>query len=99
MDVGDENVGQLLTQYLAKNGCRIPVIGQISINGSFELLSIPAGAWGCGFLFIDNVQSPTMLSGWGDANTSNQNWGVTPGDLTETSQLPEVVPSLPIWIK
>ena len=94
---------RLLVNYrpstLLKNGCRIPVIGQISINGSFELLGISDGAWGCEFLFIDNVQSPTMLSGWGDADTSNQNWGVTPGDLTETSQLPEVVPSLPIQIK
>ena len=42
IDVGAETVGQVLTQYLSENGRIIPVIGQISINGNFELLGIPA---------------------------------------------------------
>ena len=79
IDVGTETVEQFTANYLAKNGRRIPVIGQISINRSVEPLSIPADAWGCGLPFIENVQAPTDTTGWGHGGTSNQNWGVTLG--------------------
>ena len=29
-----------------------------------------------GLLFIENLQVPTVTSGWGDADNSNQEWGV-----------------------
>ena len=77
IDVSAETLGYFSTQYLAENGRRIPVIGQISINGCVNFLGISADAWGCGLLFIENVRAPTVLSGWGDCNTVNQNWGVT----------------------
>ena len=77
IDVGVETVGQFSTHYFSENGRRIPVIIQISINVSVKLLGIPGDAWGCGLTFIENVQGPTMPSGWGDADTSNQNWRVT----------------------
>ena len=41
VDVGAGVVGHFLPNYLTENGCRIPIIGQISINGSVEYLGIP----------------------------------------------------------
>ena len=69
-----ETVGQFLTQYLTENGRIILVIGQIFINRGVKLLGIPADAWGCGFLFIENIECPIVPSSWGDVDTSNQNW-------------------------
>ena len=79
-------VGQFMTNYLAENGCRTPVIGQFSITGSVKLLGIPFSAWGHVLLFIENLQAPTATYGWGDANNSNQKWGVIQGELTEMLQ-------------
>ena len=77
--VGAGTVGQFMTNYLAENGRIIPVISQLSINRSVEILGIPADAWGYGLPFIDNIQAPNVHYGWADANNSNQNLGVTPG--------------------
>ena len=62
----------------AEIGLIIPVIGQLSINRSVEILGIPAEAWGRGFSLIKNLQAPTVPYDWGYADTSNQNWGVIP---------------------
>ena len=78
-DVVTGTVGQLTTNCLAENGRRIPVIGQLSINESVKLLGIPSKAWGRGLPFIKNFQAPTVLYGWGVADTSNQNWGIILG--------------------
>ena len=43
------------------------------------ILGIPNFTWGIGLSFIENLQAPTVPTGWGHANTSNQNWGVRPG--------------------
>ena len=72
IDVGAGTVGQFTTNYLAENGRRIPVIGQVSINGSIKLSGIPANAWGCRLPFIENLQDTTVFSGWGDADNSNK---------------------------
>ena len=73
ISVGAETVGQFSTQYFSENRRRIPVIVQISINRGVQILGNPADAWGCGLLFIDNVQAPTVPHGWGEDVTSNQN--------------------------
>ena len=52
---------------------------QISVNGSVELLGIPADAFGCGLPFHKNVLAPTVTHGWGYTGTSNQNWPVILG--------------------
>ena len=72
-------MGQFTANYLDENGRRIPIISQLSINGSVQLLGIPAFVRNSGLLFIENLQAPTVPSGWGDADTSNKNWGVIPG--------------------
>ena len=41
VEVGDGTVGQFTTNYLAENGRRIPIIGQLSINRIVKLLGIP----------------------------------------------------------
>ena len=69
-----------MTNYLAENGRRITVIGQISIKGSVKRLGIPSDAWGCGLPFIENIQDPTVTHGWGDEDTSNQKCLVIPGE-------------------
>ena len=79
IDVGVETVGQFSTHYFSENGRRIPITSQIPINGSVKLLGITADAWGCRLPFIENVQSPTMPHGWGDADKSNQNRPIIPG--------------------
>ena len=40
VDIGAGTVRQFLTDYLTKNGNRIVILGQISINGSVEFLGI-----------------------------------------------------------
>ena len=47
------------------------------MNISVGLLGHPAGPWGCGYPFIENVYPPNVSSGWGDIDKSNQNWVVT----------------------
>ena len=34
-------MGEFLSYYLTKSGCRVPILSQISINGSVEYLGIP----------------------------------------------------------
>ena len=79
VEVGSGTVGQFMTNYLDENGRIIPTICQISINGSVKLLSIPDFFINSGLSLIDHLQAPTTTSGWGHTNTSNQNWGVSPG--------------------
>ena len=74
VEVGARTMGQFTTNYLAENGRRIHIIGKISINGSVKLWGIPNFVRNSRFSFIENLQSPTVPSGWGGANTSNQNW-------------------------
>ena len=68
-----------MTNYLDENGRRITTIGQIYINGSAQLLGIPGFSRNSGLLFIENLQDPTMPTGWGHGDNSNNNWGPSPG--------------------
>ena len=72
-------VGQFLSNYLAEIGHRIPILEKISINGSVELLGIPDLYRTSGPIYNDNLLDPRDTTGWGDGDTSNQNWGVQPG--------------------
>ena len=75
-------MGQLTTNYLAGNGRRIPIIGQLYINRSVQFWGIPDFVRIGVLSFIENLQAPTVVTGWVHANISNQNWLVIPGDLT-----------------
>ena len=67
------------TDYLVKNGYRIPIVGELSINGSVQLLGIPDFVRNSELSFFQDLQAPTVTSGWGDADTSNKKRGVIPG--------------------
>ena len=41
VEVAAGTVGQFTTNYLSGNGRILPIVGQLSINGSFQLLDIP----------------------------------------------------------
>ena len=79
VEVSPGTVGEFTTNHLAENGRRILIIRQLSINGSVKFLGIPDFVRNSGLWFIENLQDPTVPTGWGHANTSNQNWGVIPG--------------------
>ena len=68
IDVCAETVGQFATKYITENGRRIPIIGQISINGSVKLLGIPDYVWVCGLLFLENVLDTNIPHVCGDKN-------------------------------
>ena len=72
-------MGQLTTNYLAGNGRRIPIIGQLYINRSVQFWGIPDFVRISVLSFIENLQAPTVVTGWVHANISNQNWLVIPG--------------------
>ena len=70
---------EFTTNYLVKNGFRVLIIGQLSINESVQFLGIPNFVRGSGLSLIENLQAPTDPTGCVHANTSNQKWVVIPG--------------------
>ena len=68
-------VGKLLSNHLALNGHRIPILGHISINGSVEILGIPN--FSSQPMFTENLLAPHYTTVWGDCGTTNQNWPVS----------------------
>ena len=78
LDVGAGVVGELLSDYLTESRRRVPILGQISINGSAEYLGIPDFHRTGGPFWGSNILAP--YSHWGDGGTStNQNWKIQPG--------------------
>ena len=49
VEVPAVTVREFVTNYLAENGRRIQIIGQLSINNSVQFWGVPAQAWVCGF--------------------------------------------------
>ena len=78
LEVGNGTLGLFTNNYLDENGRRIPVIGQLSINGSVQFLGIPNFFGNSGLLFIENLKSPTVTPGWGHSYTTTKNWLVIP---------------------
>ena len=78
VDVGTGVVGQFSSDNLTENGRRIPILSQISINGSVEYLGIPDFHRAGGTFWADNLLSPhsSWVSG---GNTTNQNWVIHTG--------------------
>ena len=93
-------MGQFKTNNLSENGHRFPIIGQISINGSVLILGIPDFFRNSGLSFIENLQALTVLYGWGDDNTSNKNWGVSPGETYNNTRVSwgSTIPSHPAYM-
>ena len=78
-DVGAWTMGKFLTNYLAENGRKILILGQISINGSVKMLSSPYFHITNGPNIIENIWSTHDATDWGHGGTYNQNWLVILG--------------------
>ena len=71
-------MGEFLSNYLAESGHRVPLCGQISMNGSVECLGIPEFHRTVGLFWSANLLAPHFR--WVDGGTStNQNWVIQPG--------------------
>ena len=58
VEVVDITFGEFVTNYLAENGLRIHIIGQLSVNDSVYFLGVRNQAWGRGFMFISTYRLP-----------------------------------------
>ena len=98
--VGAGSVGQLFSDYLAENGRRIFILGQIPINGSVKLLGIPDLRRTSGTMFTDNLLALNDTTGWGDGGTSNHNWTLLPGGTYSMSSVTwsGAVPTRPAYM-
>ena len=67
-------VGEFVTNYPSENGCRIQIIGQISVKDSVQFLGVPGHGGGSGLKFIYNLQSPVEATGRGSENYYKQEW-------------------------
>ena len=63
VDIIAGTVGEFVTNYIAKNGGRIQIIGQLSINRSAQFLVVPTQALGHGLPFPCNPQTPAGTTG------------------------------------
>ena len=78
VDAGAGVVGEFSSNYLTESGIRVPILGQIFINGSVEYLGIPDFQRTGGPFWDENLLDPCFS--WGDSGTTtNQNWLVEPG--------------------
>ena len=92
-------VGEFFSDYLTESGCRVPIIGQISINGSVEYLGIPDFHRTGAPFWADNILAP--CSSWGDGDTTtNQNWVIQPGGAYVSVSVPccGAVPTHPAYV-
>ena len=97
VDIGAGTVGQFSSHYLAENGRIIPILGQISINGSVIFLGIPNLHRTSEPMFTENLLASHDTTGWGDGGTSIQNWPVLPGGTYSNVSVPwcGAVPACP----
>ena len=79
VEVVNGTMEEFTTDYLVKDGRRILIIGQLSINGSVRFLGITDFVRGSWLYFLTNLQAIAEATGWGNGGTSNQNWGLSPG--------------------
>ena len=65
-----------MTNYPAKNGHIVLIIGRLPINVSVQFLGILVFFRNSGLFFIENLQASNVTTGLGHADTTNQNCGV-----------------------
>ena len=89
--VGARVMGYLSSDYLTEIWRRIPILNQISINGSVEYLGIPEFHRIGEPFWDDNLLVPCYS--WGDGGTTtNKNWGIQPGGPYESISVPRSRP-------
>ena len=87
VEVNSRTVGDFVTNYLAENGRRIKIIGQLYTNDSVQFLGFPVQSCGTVMPFIYTLQAPCELIGWGIANNYNQKWG---GNIFDSNSIRNV---------
>ena len=97
VDVGSGVEGEFLSNYLAENGRRIPILVQISIDGSVEILGTPKISVD---QFLLRIYWLPMIPQVGETVVPPIGTGLFPahGDLTATFLSCGVVPSLPVLL-
>ena len=80
-------VGEFVTDYLAEDGCRIEIIGQLSVNDSIHFFGVLGQVGRIVLPFIFNLLDPVEATGWGSGKYSNQEWG---GSLNKTNSMTNV---------
>ena len=65
-------VREFVTDYLAKNGRRIRIIRELSVNGSVQFLGLSDQAWGSGFPYIAKILAVVEATGWDSSNDYNK---------------------------
>ena len=75
VEVTAGTVRNFVNDYLAENGRRIEIIGQLSVNNSVQFWGVPNQSVGIGLPFICNLLYRVEAIGWGSGNCSNQVWG------------------------
>ena len=76
-----------MTDYLAENGRRIKIIGQLSVNDSVQFLGLSDQALVTGMPFIYNLWALSEPTGWVSANNSDQNWGISMFDANRLTNV------------
>ena len=79
-------MGEFTNNYLAENGRKITIAGELFINNSVQFLGLPDFVRGSRLLFHPNLQATADPTVWGKCGTSNQNWGgIRFGPFSQTS--------------
>ena len=73
-EVTARTAGYFVTYYLAKNGRRIEIIGQLSVNDSVQFLGLSGQSWGSELTFIWNLLDHVETTGRVSGNYSDQGW-------------------------
>ena len=98
IDVGNLYGDCFKTNYSTEVGRRVAIYGQISINGSVELISVPAPFCNNGVAWTDNLLVPE--SRWGDeVRVGKWAWVTKPGVLIGAEVLlRSVIPACPAYL-
>ena len=87
VEVPTGTVREFVTYYRAENGCRIHIIGKISINNSVQFLNVPVKAWRHGLPLIINLKDPYEATWWGSGKYYNQEQGLSMFDANSITHV------------
>ena len=74
LEIANGTVGEFITNYLTSDRCRNGITGEVSINGSVQLLGLP-DVWGGSFPYVSNADIPEYMwwvaGGWNGIYSTN----------------------------
>ena len=96
VEVGSETMGEFRTNYLTKNGRRILIIGNFSINGSVQFLGIPNFSGEVDCRLLKNCNLPLIPNSGYTVIPPIRTGELSRGKLKEMSVSPGVLPSMTV---